>query len=173
MAKRGLFQDLISLSGHRITSSYEDLQSQMPSISGPVLKNLVSNQYQIIKKKNSSKQEIDRTISDIQLKYDILGCRARRDRLKRKIKSQRGYIPSLEYSPEIFTQYWGRLKSLFGHIKKDNLDPEDPISKCIVILNGLKMYKDGSPVYNLIYDKTGAHVISAADDGYIPIYWSY
>ncbi len=24
---------------------------------------------------------------------------------------------------------------------------------------------DGSPVYNLIYDKSGRHVISAADDG--------
>ena len=66
-----------------------------------------------------------------QKKYDIFDRRKRRDRLKRINFGRKGHIPPRDFPSEIFTQYWNKLKSIFGHMRKE-LDPDDPISKLII-----------------------------------------
>ena len=85
------------------------------------------NEYQINKQRMASKQETDHLINKIQKKYNIFDFKERRNRIKRKSKSRKGYITSKEYSPEIFTQYWNKFKSMFGHVKRE-LDNDDLIS---------------------------------------------
>ena len=47
---------------------------------------------------------------------------------------------------------------------KRDPDPEDPLSKKTFKID-VKVSLDGSPVYNLVYDKSGKYVVTAADDG--------
>jgi len=86
------------------------------------------NQYRINKQKMHSKQEVDTLIADVQKKYSVIDYKGRRKQLKRRSNSKRGYVPRTDYPAEIFTNYWNKYKSMFGHAKKDQ-DPDDPISK--------------------------------------------
>lgn len=65
-----------------------------------------------------------------QKKYDIFDRRKRRDRLKRTNFGRKGHIVPRDFPSEIFTHYWNKLKSIFGHMRKEQ-DPEDPISNLI------------------------------------------
>jgi len=76
----------------------------------------------------------------------------------RKLRASFENFPS-----ELFTEYFGKLKTIFGHMKRDP-DPEDPLSKKTLKID-VKVSLDGSPVYNLVYDKSGKYVVTAADDG--------
>jgi len=91
------------------------------------------NQYKINKQRVHSKQEVDNIIQGIQKRFNILDFKRRREFLERRLKNKRGSRLTTEYPPEIFTHYWNRFKSMFGHAKKDQ-DPDDPISKILINL---------------------------------------
>ena len=58
------------------------------------------------------------------------------------------------------------MKSVFGHASKEgNQENEDDGSTYTNIFFIFLLVT--SPVYNLLYDKTGNFIISAADDGFI------
>jgi len=91
---------------------------------------MVFNQYQISKQKLASKQEVDHIIQEIQKKFNIFDYKSRREFLRKRSKNKRGSRSTSEYPVEIFTHYWNKFKSMFGHAKKEQ-DPDDPISKII------------------------------------------
>jgi len=156
LGEKGLFQSLLTSEGKTAISSYQDLRSQIPTSKEPILRNIMYNQYQINKQRMHNKQEVNTLIAEVQQKFNVIDYKSRRKQLKRRRNSKRGYVPRMDYPVEIFTNYWNKYKSMFGHARKEQ-DPDDPIN--------------GSPVYNLMYDKSGRQVISAADDGIIKI-WS-
>lgn len=109
-------------------ATYKDLASQLPRSNQPVLKNVLYNQCHLQKQKiiiDKQRQHIEESVPK---KYDIFDRKARRELLKRTNIGRRGHIIPKSFPSEIFTSYWNKLKSIFGHMRKDP-EPDDPISK--------------------------------------------
>jgi len=158
----------VNISGEQKPATYNELASQLPKSNQHILKNVLYNQYQITNRKiyaDNMKKAIDESVKK---KYDIFDRETRRKRLKKTNFTRRGYIPLRGFPSEIFTHNWNKFKSIFGHSRRDP-DPDDPISKEEGYFE-INIFLDGSPVYNLTYDKHGKYVVSAADDGIIKVW---
>jgi len=118
---------MITLNGEVKPSSYYELDSQVPVPETNLLKTMVHHQYLRQKEGLEIKQKRDTIIENIRQKHEIFDIKKRRSALIRR-PSLRNLRPSFEVFPtEIFTEYWGKLKTIYGHMKRIP-DPEDPLS---------------------------------------------
>lgn len=116
------------MDGNAKFNTYYELKSQVSLPTQPFLEKMVHQQYLKHREYAELKQEKDILVEKIREKYDLFDLKKRRSALTRR-PSLRSLRPSFENFPsEIFTEYWGKLKTIFGHMKRDP-DPEDPLSK--------------------------------------------
>lgn len=121
------------MDGRSQPCTFGDLKSQFPPPSTPLIKNMVQHQYHKQKECLQIKQEKESIIQRIKEEHDLLSARKRRDILTRRSSLKSLLRSRAEYEnfpAEIFTEYWGKLKTFFGHLKRE-IDPEDPLSNFV------------------------------------------
>ena len=84
-----------------------------------------------------------------------------RDRVRKQKKKPEDYFNKM-----IFTDDWMKFKTFFGH-KKLDVDPEENISTITSLIRDLyyNFALVTSPVYNVLYDKSGRYIITGGNDG--------
>lgn len=126
---------MITTEGVPKNATYEEFSSQIPRPKQSMLKDLVHYQYVKHKELLELTQEKDMITEKVRKEHDIFDFKKRRDILSRrsalkgvkKLRETYGNYPS-----EIFTENWGKFKTIFGHMKREP-DPEDPLSEDFIV----------------------------------------
>ena len=122
---------MVNIHGVSQPNTYEDLKSQLPPSQKSMLNDLINENYNKQKERVLLKQEKDTIIQRVQDKHQLFDKQKRRAVLTRRhsTKSIKSSFKTFDdYPPEIFTEYWGKFKPIFGHLKS-HPEPDDPLSK--------------------------------------------